>query len=294
MKKINLALTVLALMFVTVFTSCQKDDDVIPGPPTLVFNSGEGYVYENNQVVFGEEFKVGIVAAANAESEANLVRFVAEYEINGETFGIVDSTINVANFNMDFDLVLNANKDVVGSAEWKFKIVDEKEQMAELSLTTDIVSYLVKRENINFGSVNDDLYGSFYDVENDKVMFLAEARENQEKVDFIFYKGSSNLDTYCAPDNKDVEDWTLFAIDTWQTRNATRFMTTTISAEAFDAATTYIEHPTWDDALASDQVTKLEIGDVFMFKTVDGTMGLVKIENLFTKGDKATIDMIIL
>jgi hypothetical protein len=71
-------------------------------------------------------------------------------------------------------------------------------------------------------------------------------------------------------------------IANWATKNETKFTTTSITANEFDA----IVNDATIDAISSINETKvigLAVGNVFAFKTEAGKKGLVKITNI-TKG----------
>jgi hypothetical protein len=286
MRKLTfLFLALLAGTFV--MTSCSKDDDTF-GPPTLNFIGGEGYVDEDATLPVGIFFKVGIAASANVESGEKLTSLRVTRTMNNITFADSTYDVNEDTFNADFTL----NAQQAGDSETiTFVLTDKANQTAtkSLLLTYEAAGETVaKTTDVMMGSFNDD-YGSFYSTVNKVTYSIAEAGTHQADVDFLFYQGAQNGTTIASPADAQAND--VYAMGSWTIKNATMFATTSLTAEQFDAIGTTYTFPAFEGTDSS--ITGMEVGQVIMFETVGNKLGLIKINQVGSRGDYASIDVIV-
>ena len=286
MKKLSVFL-IASLAVIMIMSSCKKDEDNF-GPPTLNFISGDGYVDSDATIAENSYFKVGIAAIANIESNEKL----STLQLTRTMFGIVytDTTLTINENTYAIDLEFNAQaKGVVETIA--FKVTDKAGKTAEKSL---VITYeataesVAKTTGISMGSFNDD-FGSFYSTTTNQVYNITEASANQSKIDFLFYKGTTNGPTIASP--ADVQANTVYDIIGWTTKNATMFMETSISASDFDAIGDEYTFPTFENT--SSDINQIESNDVIMFQTVDNKLGLIKLNSINSRGDYAIIDVIV-
>lgn len=274
----------------TVFvTSCNKDEDT--QGPTLNLKGGSGYVSADQTISAGDEILVGVMADAG---DANLSRFKLSSTFNNVPTPILDTTFNSASFDMDFALTFSEAS--VGANRLLFEVWDKDNNRAEKAFIVTVESNAVavnKYSDIELGSHNDAI-GSFYNSAENLIYTVAVAKENQAKVDFIYYYGDTHGNTIASPDDEVVGGITTFQLDQWTTKNATRFMADVITAEQFDAIGDDYEFPpfTSTDTKFLDQ---LEVNDVLYFKTAAGKLGFIKVVSVTTpnRGDRATFDIIV-
>ncbi|MFW6364542.1 MAG: hypothetical protein ACOCZ4_00915, partial [Bacteroidota bacterium] len=103
---------------------------------------------------------------------------------------------------------------------------------------------------------------------------------NQEDIDMLYFHGSENEATIAAPDDEDAEQFNVYELDDWDTRNATRF--TDILDINFAGIETEADI---EDEVSSPENTKsnlLEIGDVVGFETVDEKKGVFEVVDIAT------------
>jgi hypothetical protein len=117
-----------------------------------------------------------------------------------------------------------------------------------------------KTTDIELGSFNEPGIGSFYSTFEGEVYNIAQATLNQEKIDFLFCRGATNLNTIAAPDDENAI--TVFQIGGWTTKNANHFHTTEMTAEEFVAIESPYSFPEFDEENAGTNVNMLNIGDV--------------------------------
>ena len=136
--------------------------------------------------------------------------------------------------------------------------------------------------------------GSFLDANTGNVYTQADANDNQELIDVIYYFGSSNAATLCAPNDETVNGGAgnLALCESWTTHNATTFGSSLFTIAEFDAMT--------DDSqllsianLTNSKATDLAVDNIIAFETVDGKKGLIKVSDLISATDGTiTIDVL--
>jgi hypothetical protein len=286
MRKINLLLLLSLLIGATVLSGCKKDDDEpIVGFPSIDFKGGTNYTFEDVTVSTNDQILVGILAAMHSETQKPLTRFTLKVG----TTNLVDSTFSANTFDADYTISFAE----IGTATLTARITDEGGFSDEVSFNIIIEQggVKVKKNNDVFmGSFNDPA-GSFYSTIEEEVYRVPEAKENQEKVDFIFFRGVTNLNAFAAPDDADVNTISDFQLNDWTTKNQTRFQRTTMTAADFDAIGEFYVFPEFTGELT--RVNELLNGEVVYFKTEAGKHGYIKIVDLYNRGDVAQVEVIV-
>lgn len=292
MKKLNYLLSLLVVFGMAfTFTSCD-DEETDPVLPTLTFAGGD-YIDADATVVAGEELAF---SWTSQKGDAKLETFTikvgnnwavdnANYEWNGaedpanwdnETFvGTATFTAGQAGDEMVFT----------------FTVTDKDGEMASKVITVTveasagpITSYSAKL----MGAQNHATLGSFLDLETGDTYFVSTAANNQAVVDVIYYYGATNAAALAAPDDAGANEFSVFGLGAWTTKNSTKFATTSISAADFTAMT---DDGAFVDA-SETSATQLAAGDVIAFKTVGGKMGLIHVASIDgTDAGSITIDV---
>lgn len=288
MKKWSILSLAMLMVAGLMFSGCSDDDDdTVDLGPSIILKTGEGYTYEDFEVEEGSTMKFGVIAQKSTTHDNNLTRF----NINYNDLTLVDSTFNSSAFNGDYEIQFVG----VGDAQLVFTVTAEGGLTAETELNVTVVESGVqvsKVTGIELGSFND-VVGSFYNTVDNEVYAISEAMLNQEKVDFLFFKGVANINTIAAPDDEAAATIETFLLDEWATKNQTRFNTTDMDAEAFDAIEETHVFPDFNDEEALTRVNELEVGQVVLFRTEAGKLGYFKVVDMYTRGDLITIDVII-
>lgn len=289
MKKITLILLSTMFIAASVLTSCSKDDDPVVGFPSIDFKGGNDYTSEDVTITTNDDILVGIMAAMHNETKKALTNFKLELVSANSTTTLVDSTFNAETFNADYQISFSDT----GQLTLNAKITDEDNRSEEASfqITVEEGGVKVKKNtDLTLGSWNDAI-GSFYDTQNEAVYTISSAKENQETVDFIFFKGATNQNTFAAPDDEDVNTIETFQLDDWTVKNATRFVMADMDAAAFDAIGDYHIFPEFTGT--DSRINNLENGDVVYFQTEAGKHGYIKVVDLYSRGDLADFEVII-
>jgi hypothetical protein len=300
MKKFKSAMLLIVMAIVVVATSCKKDDNNEEPPidprPAITFKVDAGYTAADGDFMEEDEIKIGVVANQNLITKKKLTKFTLVRSIAGTDETVADENIDIETFNKDYTIELS----VPGSYKFTAKITDEDNVSAETSfdLTVDEKPDprvpVKKNSDLELGSVNDTL-GSFYSTSHEQVYKIEEAAENQEKVDFIFWKDPRVKDnTITSPDNNLVGSVNYLGIHNWTVKNETRFIKTEMTTEEFEAIEDKYLFPEFDLEAAADIISNLEAGNILFFKTQEGKHGYIRIIDLYnTRGDRALIDVIV-
>jgi len=287
MKTTKLFFIGLAVLSVGLFTSCEEDETATG--PSIQFITGTGVITADATVDVYDEFKFKCLVSSGS---ADLMSFdIKENNVSiGGSFPInsSDDIFDKVSFTAEATIIVAET----GTFTYTFIATDEdgltETKTIVITVGTNINSYTDKiigaNQNTTLGSSFASIDGTIYNMTN--------ATANQNKVDFVYYYGATNLATLAAPDNADAQ--TIFtAISGWTTKNATKFGATTITGTAFDAIDNDTDIITAADGLTASDATDLAVGDVIAFVTASTSAnaskkGLIKIVSIAT-GNTGTI-----
>ena len=290
--KMNRLFLILTVAIVTAFTSCKKDDDIVNPEPTIDFKGGANYTSTDVTINTGDEILVGFNAAYNMETGEELTHFKLTLTSNNIPQIIMDSTLKNKTFSTDVKITFPD----AGTARLEATITDKAGRTDAVSFNISVEQAgvkVVKHTNVELGSWND-VIGSFYGAKENLIFTVPQAMENQAKVDFIFYKGVTNMNTIAAPDDASLSTIPSFRMDEWSTKNQTRFVMTSMTAAEFDAIGKYYTFTEFEGNSGESKVINLEDGAVVQFRTQAGGYGLIKVVNFYSRGDMGVMDVIIM
>lgn len=294
MKFKHFALLVLFVATISLFTSCKKDEDPTEQEPTINFVGGAGFTSTDVTLPAGSDFKVGITAAANTNSNAKLVKFKVTRTANNVPTTVTDSTISTAtlNFTRTFTTNTEGNKE-----RWSFEVTDS-EGMSK-AVTFEISSEAVVKiyTAILMGGQMNTTVGSFWSSANNTVMKQADAIVNQAKVDFLYFYGTTNQATIAAVDDDQAAIAWNNLFNNWTVKNATRF--NKVTGVNWAGITEYNEELILQNAtsLTASRANLLAVGDIVAFETAatstnPGKKGLFKVTAITgTSGTDRTITL---
>ena len=270
--------------------SCKKDE--VNPAPTLTFIGGAGYTTGDVSVGAGSTIMIGL----NANSEkGTLTNFKIKIGYNGTTaVTVLDSTINTANFKLDS--FMRATQNVVGTEDWEISVTDKEGQskVQTLKITTTsnnspIATYSAKL----LGNQSNATVGSFLSTSTGTIYNQADAKANASMVDILYYHGATNGATLAAPNDSSAA--TIYnngttGLQTWSTKNNTKFEKTTLTATMFDAMINDAGFSNYTPNLS--KANALANGDVFAFKTAAGKRGFVKVKTITgTAGTSGSVEI---
>lgn len=270
--------------------SFTTESEVDPGP-SLILKGGVGYTSSDADISIGATIKVGVIGGKSSVSGNKLTKFRFIYTSNNIPMTLLDTTLNADAFNWETNLSFTS----AGAGTLAFELTDYGNMNASKTLFITVTGpETIKYSNIELGSWND-VNGSFFSTSEGIVYNIPQTSTvpaNQAKIDFLFFKGMVNGNTIASPDDVDANMIADYQLNLWTNKNQTRFNPSTYSASQFDAIGSNFQFPIFDSNVQSTKMNQLEVGDVFLFKTQGGKLGLVKIVSLYTKGDKMRIDVV--
>jgi hypothetical protein len=288
MKKLTYLLASLLLLGATFMISCTKTSETPQDlKPTINFKGGGNYISQDATLDISQDFTIGITASANATSGTKLASLYVSRTYNNAIW--FDSTFTFSEAYIDYDFQFTSIT-VEGTERIAFKVTDKDGQTNEvsLSITTQHAAGL-----INFftqkilGSYDNLTTGSSFASVDGTVYNLADAKTHAEKIDWLYFYGTTNQATIASPFDSDARS-VYPSIETWSVKNATLFKKITTAVDwASIADDTPILQLT-ADGVTESKVNQLAVGDILGFITVTGKHGLIKIDAIVT-GSAGTI-----
>lgn len=290
MRKLNLLLILFIITGAFFVTSCGSSSNDDPAVPTINFKTGDGYTSANATLAPGTEFTVGVTARGNEGAVLTKVTVSVEQEgVNPQT--IHDSTINVANYDLDYIITAPIS---AATVKYIFTAVDNKQQKSQISLTitttASIGGAIVEYSDIILGGQKNVDLGSSFASSNGKIYKLAEAKANSALIDWIYAYDASKEAMLGAPADAEIQAIYgdgISAPMNWDTKNNTKFKVVDMPAGTTWASIT-------NDAVivelaknAEDsKVSYLGAGKYIVFKTVDNKSGIILIKDIAVGGPK--------
>ncbi len=267
----------------TIFTSCKKDEETGPAPTISFTNSVSSF--EIDFATQPDPYTLQFTVTVTAEEEIST--FTAKKKVSG-------ATVNITPVPADFDGKTSYTYNYSGSftaaetypVELIFSCTDKADQTYEKTFTvtkhTGTAANPISTWTATLGA-QSATPGSFFASSTGNIYTMGTSTANQAVIDFIYYYGSANFATICAPNDETVTGvsgdftWT----QAWTTKNATKFGTSAVTVAQFDAMT--------DDAtistigtLTDTKLTNVQNGSLYAFTTAAGKKGLIKVTALTT------------
>lgn len=287
MKK-KLFFIAIAVLSVGFFTSC--DDDEIAVEPSIEFIAGTDMITADATVEVDQVFKFKCIVT---KGSSNLEEFTIRLG-NTDLTGYPKTDIDKDAYTDEISLTVVSTgtyaytfiaTDKDGLQETKTITITAEASAGAITTYTDkILGSYDATEGSSFASINGTVYNS------------ADAATNSDKIDFVYYYGSSNFATIAAPSDADAQ--TVFTgIASWTVKNATLLGATTVTATEFDAMTDDSDIVTAATGLTGSKVSSLDVGDVIAFETASTSAnaskkGLIKITEIVTGAD-GTIKIVV-
>lgn len=292
MKRLSylLGLLIVAGML---FSACDKEEESTD-PPSLAFLGGDGRVDTDTELVVGTEFTFGFTASKVSDQDLRRVLVERKYE-NVSTITVLDSTISSASFTIDITTFAYPTP---GAEDFEVTVWDKADKSSMISFTittTPAASNITVYDDKILGAQNNVTGSSFASMDG-TVYDIADAKENSEKIDWMYFHGATNLATIAAPDDADaalVFNGDPNGLQHWDTKNDTRFKMTALSSADFNAINSSVQLvtaatlPTPPD---QSKINNLSVGKVLAFETWDEKYGLIHINNITGTAD-GTIDI---
>lgn len=287
-------LFVFALAGSLFLASCSggDDDNTAKPKPSINWKGGANFTSTNSDVPAGNSINFGITATA---TEGNITRVRVTANVNGTgALVLSDSTMKEKSVSIDWN---NINVGNLPGAKIVY-IATATQTNGETSSVTFTVTVTATpknvqtRPNITMGGQTNSTIGSFFNYSSQTVLLLGQANGTPADVDFVYFSGATNKESFAAPDDSQVTQ-IFSSISSWSTRNNTRFRKTTLTAAEFDAIADGTPSTKIDAEATSGSffsiVNQLKVGDVIVFITAGGQeFGLLKVTAI-TAGGAGTV-----
>ena len=278
MKKVHVIFGLLIVAVLTMFMECG--DEEAAGPTISLY--GGRYIDSDETVPPGATLRFSWTAE---KGDANLDVITIDRD-DAPLTGWIDKEIPSNKNDIYTDSASFSAPLTEGSYTYGITVTDKDDLTASRSvvITVDasaagnpINSY----DAILMGGLSNASYGSFLDAEEGDVYMLAAATSNPVIIDIVYYYGSQNNATFCAPSDPTVNGGAgnFDVCANWTTKNSTMFGTTTITPGVFDDIDNDSEIITLS-GLSNTKMTNLVVGSVIAFETVNEKKGLVKVTAL--------------
>lgn len=285
MKKLSYLLGLFAITGL-MFTSCTKDETEDPQDlsPAITFQTGADFTSSDVTINQGDSITVGVICTSNATSGKKLESFKIYMIINNVTqpniVEILD--INATTFSQAYNITF---PDVLDGKLYA-EITDKDGKMKNVNFNVTVeesAGPIYTYTTIMMGGQSNVGVGSFYSTGEDLVYLANSAVNNQEKIDFVFFYGTTNQYSIGAPNDDQVAiAHSGTGVPDWTIKNATKFSTDALANLNWTDVT--------DDGLIISNASNLTVslanellnGQIYAFETAStssnaGKMGLFKV-----------------
>lgn len=296
MKKVNLLLVVLFALTMGFMSSCNPEE---ADKPSLVVSEVTGATYAQGSVVTYE-----VIISSNAD----LKSFTASPSVvGGDGTGVIvtnpadaltDGTFTggLNSVTVTYAYAVPATGIAAGSEVSIEFYVEDDVANETVTKTFTVVSSVNRFTAVLMGAQANLTEGSYLDAATGTVYTQNDAFANQALVDIVYYFGSTNAATLCAPNEETINGGAasnLTLCESWTTKNATVFGASTVTVTEFDAMiddSVIAEITGLTESISID----LAVDAIIAFETVNGEKGLIKIVALeATTAGTITIEVLI-
>lgn len=279
-----------------VTTSCGTDnEDLTPAAPSISLSG----VADQNGATLDVNQSISFTLNVNAPGGFNTIRV-------DKTIGM-GSTVElgteskapgqtVTSFTYPFSYAPTsdeAGKNIV----FDFVVTDDNGKTTAHEFVVTVNEPVINvYQAVLMGAQSNTTTGSFYNARENQVYLIGAAKNNPDKVDFVYYYGATNKATVAAPTNEDAKS--VFGATNLQgMNNASNFVRTTANFASITTASAitnaWLEQKT---GTVDTQVKDLAVGQVFAFQLADkrgyrlGVAEIVSIEGASNTG-KITLNI---
>jgi len=288
MKKV-LKLSFAFAMAGLALVGCTKDDEEEEdlSPVMYVETPAGGTI----NVEPGDAVSYSITMSTNDKLEV----LSGSVSIDGASPSVLD--LNGAEEGTDVEIDNDNNKSftyediyLTGSTEathvLSFTVTDNKDRTSSISITIKTefaVSIAEYTTTVLYSQEGNG--GSSYNAIENQVFTLENAQANSEKVDFMYFKGASNLHSLAAPSSTAASQ--VFngtnGVASWSTTNSTTLSKENISVTQFENVETAGDITDLSSEPTGELANMLAVGDIVAFKldaARGGKNGLAKIDEI--------------
>jgi hypothetical protein len=280
MKKLVKSVLMLSIASLAILSSCKKDDansEVTDVTVTITTTPA-------SPVTEGADVVLTIVSKGNTDNKLKSIS-VKRTHTSGEVTLLSKSLTGTSSTEEIKDSTVES-----GSYTYTVAVTGEKGSPATKTIT---VTTIPAPGTIDKTSNPVPLFGSgngagtnpnFMKLtSNFNAYSTSDFAANKANVDLAFYFGDGNKGTLSSPDDAVMQG--LFSNLNWTGANATQLFKTSLTVAQFDAianGTTDVEITSLASGVTAwvKTVTNLSVGNVLLFRTAGGKLGLIKVHSL--------------
>lgn len=307
MKKMKMKLfPLVCLLAAAVITSCGKDDEPVAAAPSVsVTATVDGEALTNGgDVTVGSE--VSLKITVTAPGGVNGLTVTSGTQVNTYNRSELGAVSGDTSGELTLNISAPTEADIDGTASFQFEAVDDLDQTSSVVTFTytviaapspDVNSYTA----VLLGAQGNSEEG-FYDAQSNTRYTYAEARDasgtESSPIDLAYYYGNTNKNSIAAIDDSGLNavysSVSLPIQGVFGTRNSTRFLSSELSAEEFEAISTNaeLEEAAAFEVSGSSSSTELVLNQVIAFKFDEdrgGGFGLIHIASIDDTNGNGTI-----
>lgn len=276
MKKLSW-LTIIALMASLGFlTSCGDDEEEL-GPEVKFTAPATAADGDTVEVTSGTVTDFSFLLTAGTEK-------LASYDVVFANTSVISEDEKTSIEGEETSIEKTYKDSATTSGLLTISVTDKAGKTSQISVyiaVTQVAVPLTAKESVTLGGQGNLTTGSYYSLSTG-VLSQGDAENAQGSVDLVYFYGSTNKATIVAPNDATVGGGSgnLSLCEGWSTKNATKLM----KVDNIDFATVTdedIEGLVPTSSIAND----LSEGDVVVFKSVDGTVGVIEIGTITVNAD---------
>lgn len=270
---------VVLLSIVITFFSCTDDKGNGEGP-AIRFLVEEGIIATDTIISPSALMKFGIEAE---KGDFDITELYVQVTNDNCVQKYFDSGMYVSNLKWYGSFIKSYNDNEI----WEFVVRDRysHESSVFLMIKNDTLGSpgeIDSFQEVILGAQNNNEFGGFWDLFNNHVFPIQEAKQNQELIDIVYYLGEDDH-TLGSP-GANIEDGIFdpeYTPTNWAIQNETRYIPLDFTVEDFNQ----IENDSilivnYIEGEGKRKAKNLQAGDVFSFKTADLRFGMVKVDEV--------------
>jgi hypothetical protein len=292
MKKINILMLGVLVLFAGFFASCKKD--AATNDATISLAGDVGYTATDATVTGGGTFKIKWTATSSTD-----MGYITIAQDNSAYVGWNEKVIASGSKSTYIDEATITVPASGGPYTYSIIIYGTGTNSIELARKDIVITIGATTAKLNFwtGTLAAQLgasgssIGSSYATSTNSVYTSNTVGSYTANVDFYYFY-STSASVYAEIISPFYAGGTggISSVAGWATQNATKFGTTSVTATEFDNIVATDESLVVSSAtsLTADKVVTLAVGNVFAFQTAAGKKGLAKVK-ILTTGDTGSI-----
>lgn len=268
---------------------CEKAEDKIP--PTILLLSEQGYVHADTVLASGDEIRLKVQMQ---KGDLNITNFLID--VYTDTVSrYFDTGMNTDYFIWEGLFI----KTPAATEDWKFLVYDREGNATATGITITLdtsaqYTPLVAHSPVEFGAQDNQQFGGCYEISDSSMYFhydVAADPDLQSKIDMLSFYDDTDKATISSS-GANIEDG-IFPVNpaNWTHKNTTRYYKTSLNVDDFNAADNdSIILANYDEGEAKRKAKKLNVDDIYTFRTEDGLMGIFKV-NAVNSGADGSINI---